>query len=115
MLTRMGSDDEQSFQTPAEKESARRMAEAMVHFREVLAQPTIDIGSQTHTHTTPRALALMWVCRLTCAAAADKLKHLSHSGVPGKIRPAIWPLLLVQPFYASACRVCVVSLRVRHV
>lgn len=67
MLTRMGSDDEQSFQTPAEKESARRMAEAMVHFREVLAQPTIDI---------------------------DKLKYLSHSGVPGKIRPAIWPLLL---------------------
>ena len=48
MLTRMGSDDEQSFQTPAEKESARRMAEAMVHFREVLAQPTIDIGSHTH-------------------------------------------------------------------
>jgi hypothetical protein len=43
MLTR-GGEDEQSFVSPAEKESAKRMAEAMVHFREILAQPTIDVG-----------------------------------------------------------------------
>jgi hypothetical protein len=54
----MGSDDEQSFQTPAEKESARRMAEAMVHFREVLAQPTIDIGS----HTSPCSRSHVATC-----------------------------------------------------